>query len=101
MVVGKALEEARRVPGEVADGAAGEARQAGDLGRLRAEALPQRGEEAVRLLVLARGVVHDDAAAPHLEARDRVAAEERVAREALAADDALEQERPLGARGEG
>ena len=94
------LEEARRVPGEVADGAAREARQAGDLGGLRAETAAQRGEQAVLGLVLA-GIVEDaDLAACDLEPRDGIAPEEGVAGEPLAAEDALQQERALGARGQ-
>ncbi len=100
VVVGKPLEEPGRVPGEVADGSAGEARQAGDLRGVGGEPRPQRREKAVLLLTRARGVVHDDPAVPHLEPRDGVAAEERVPGEPLAAEDALEQEGPLGARGE-
>ena len=47
VVVGKPLEEAGRVPGEVADGPAGEARQAGDLRGVRREPRPQRLERAL------------------------------------------------------
>ena len=100
VLVRQPLEEARRVPGEVADGAAREARQAGDLGRLRAETAAQRGEQTVLGLVLAVCVVDADLAAHDLEPRDGVAPEEGVAGEPLAAEDALQQERALGARGQ-
>src|SRR5205814_5677462 len=87
----------------VADGAAAEARQAGDVRRaVRGEVLLQEPQRVGvfrlddRRGSAAGGLAGDvDVIAVGLEAQERAGAEERVAAEALAADDALEQERPV------
>ena len=100
--VGDPLEEAHRVPGQVAHRPAGEAGQAGDLDRRRPEPRAQeRGEETARLQVRLFAFRHHDTLRPRLERRHGIAPEERVAGQPLAAHDALQQEGPLRSRGEG
>ena len=91
------LEPRRRVVAQVADGAAGEARQARHERRLEArhQLAQHRDERLVRLGRLARAV-DDRLAAPRPEDEKRILAEKRVAADLLAAFNRLQQKRVVG-----
>ncbi len=92
------LDVAHGVVGGVTDGAAAEARQAGDVRRLVGGHLLFQQRKRIGMLHLdgrpARGL-KDDAGAERLEAQEGAGADEAVTAEPLAADDALEQKRPF------
>ena len=95
------LEPGGRVVAEIADGAAGEPRQARHERRVEARhQLAQRGDE--RLVGLGRlsGAIDDRLAVPRAQDQERILAEERVAADLLAAFDRLEQERVVGVLGD-
>ena len=94
------LEPGRGVVAEVADRAAGEARQPGHERRLKAvHQLAQRVDER-RLHVARDALLFDHGlAVAALQDQERVLAEERVTADVLAALDAFEQERVIGMLG--
>ena len=98
---GRRLEPGRGLVAEVADGAAGEARQPGHerrlvLGHQRPQRVGVAGVEDRRLA----GALHRDHPAGRAQDQERILAEERVAADVLAAFDALEQERVVGVLGD-
>ena len=95
------LEPGRRAVAEIADRAAGEARQIGHERRPEVgHQPPQRLDE--RPLALRRHAAALDRrlAVPRAQDQERILAEERVAADVLAAFDAFEQERVVGVLGD-
>ena len=95
------LEPRRGVVAEVADGAAGEARQPGHERRLKAvHQLAQRVDERLLGVGGHAGALDHGLAVAAAQDQERILAEERVAPDVLAALDALEQERVVGMLGD-
>ena len=97
------LEPRRRVVAEVADRAAGEARQARARTATGSSAISSRSvvdERLARVSVVAPARSIDRLAVARAQDQERILAEERVAADVLAAFDALEQERVVGVLGD-
>ena len=95
------LEPRRGVVAEIADGAAGEARQPGHERRLEAvHQLAQRVDERLVAVGGHAGLLDHGLAVAAAQDQERILAEERIAPDVLAAFDALEQEGVIGMLGD-
>ena len=95
------FEPGGRVVAEIADRAAGEARQPWHERRVEAgHQLAQRGDERLVRLRRLSGAIDDRLAVPRAQDQERILAEERIAADVLATLDRLEQERVVGVLGD-
>jgi hypothetical protein len=98
---GDLLEQADGVVGEVANGAAGETRQIGNVGRARSDTRADRGQEIAVYGLAASGTIFVKPGGMRFEGRQRVSSQERVAGEPFAAGHAFQQERARRSRADG